>query len=86
MHQATSYAQDYAKNSAYLVVINLAGQPLEFAAPAEAKTWPPYIDVGEVRVFLISIRALPTVTASKLGKAKPTVITIDDLTNPGLSD
>jgi hypothetical protein len=82
IHQAIAYAQDYGKNTAYLVLINLSGQPIEFPNDGPEKSWPPYVEVGGVRVYLISLRALPTVSASKLGKARPTVVTREDLTNP----
>lgn len=82
VHQALLYAQDYSKSTAYLVVINLTGQPIEFPNDGAEKSWPPYVDVGGVRVYVVSIRALPTESASKVGKAKPTKITRADLTNP----
>lgn len=83
VHQAVLYAQDYGKSSAYLVVINLSGRPLELPADGDEKAVPKYIDVGGVRVYLLPVRALPPATsASKAGKPNPVTISREDLTNP----
>jgi hypothetical protein len=82
VHQLLNYANDYTKHAAYLVVINLSGQPLELPSDDDAKRWPPYVTISGVRLHLLTVRALPTVSASKLGKAKPTVVSRDDLTDP----
>ncbi|MGI8702359.1 MAG: hypothetical protein ACR2JU_14375 [Nocardioidaceae bacterium] len=83
IHQAVLYAQDHGKSTAYLVVINLSGRPLELPTDGDEKSVPKYLDVAGVRVVLIPVRALPpTTTASKAGKANSIVVTKDDLTNP----
>jgi len=86
VHQVAHYAEDHRKHVAYLVMINLSGRLLSFPDASESKTWPPYIDIAGVRVYLIAVRALPPVTASKLGKAKPFVVTHDDLVDPDSID
>lgn len=82
LNQVVSYAHDYGKGAGYLVVINLSGRPLELPHDGEGKTWPPFIEVGGVRVYLIAVRALPTVSASKLGKANPVRVTRDEFVDP----
>jgi hypothetical protein len=82
VHQVINYAQDYSKTAAYLVVINLSGRALELPTDGSDKNWPRFVDIAGVRVHLISVRALPTVSASKMGKAKPVAITREDLADP----
>ncbi len=79
VHQATAYARDYGKTSAYLVVVNLSAKHLQFHSDAEAKEWPPRIDVGGVTVFIVQVRALPQVSASRRGTAEVVPLTKDDL-------
>jgi hypothetical protein len=82
-HQAISYASDYGKQVAYLVIINLSGKPLILPSDDNPKLWPPRITIAGTRVYLIAVRALPPVTsASKLGKPAPVTITRDDLVDP----
>jgi hypothetical protein len=82
VNQAIQYATDYGKQTAYLVIINLSGRPLNLPSEDDAKTWPPRITVAGVRVYLVAVRALPTVSASKQGKPAPVTVTLDDLVNP----
>ncbi|MGB8379654.1 MAG: hypothetical protein WCG47_00170 [Dermatophilaceae bacterium] len=83
LHHAVLYAQDYSKTSAYLVIMNLSGRPLQLPTDGNDKQTPRYLDVSGVRVYLIPIRALPPATsASKAGKASPVVITRENLLDP----
>lgn len=83
LHQAVLYAQDYGKSSAYLVIMNVSGGPLHLPTDGEDKQTPRYLDVSGVRVYLVSIRALPPAkSASKAGKANPVVITREHLLDP----
>lgn len=82
VHQVVNYAQDYGKSAAYLVVINLSGRALELPTDGGDKEWPRFIDLGGVRVHLLAVRALPTVSASKMGKARPVTVTREDLVDP----
>jgi len=84
VNQAIQYATDYGKTVAHLVIINWSGRPLNLPNDGDTKpkSWPPHIDVVGVRVYLISVRALPTVSASKLGKPAPIDISRDDLVDP----
>jgi hypothetical protein len=82
MNQAAAYAQDWKKNTGYLIIINLSGRHLELPSDGPKGTWPPYLDLGGIRVYLIAVRALPTATASKQGKPQPVAVTRDDLINP----
>ena len=87
VHQAISYASDYGKQIAYLVIINLSGKPLSLPSDDDTKIWPPRITVAGIRVYLIAVRALPPVTsASKLGKPAPVSIDRDDLVDPDAAD
>lgn len=87
VHQAISYASDYGKQVAYLVIINLSGRPLTLPSDDDAKLWPPRITVAGTLVYLIAARALPPVaSASKLGKPAPVIFTRDDLVDPDATD
>lgn len=77
--QATSYAHDYGKTTAYLVIFNLSAKMLHLPTDGEPKQWPPRIDVGGVTVFLIQVRALPQASASTRGAADVVTMTKDDL-------
>jgi hypothetical protein len=83
VHQAISYASDYCKQVAYLVIINISSRPLSLPSDDDPQFWPPRITVAGTRVYLIAVRALPPVAgASKLGKPAPVAITHDDLVDP----
>lgn len=87
IHQAISYASDYGKQVAYLVIINLSGKPISLPSDDDPKLWPPRITVAGTRVHLIAVRALPPVaSASKLGKPAPVTITRDDLVDPDATE
>jgi len=79
VHQAVSYARDYGKTSAYLVIVNLSKRHLKLPSDGEANEWPPRIDVGGVTVFLVQVRALPQPSASNRGKAEVVSVSKDDL-------
>jgi hypothetical protein len=80
VNQVVQYGHDYGKTVGYLVVIDLSGHGVQFASDADSKMWPARIEVAGVTVHLVAVRALPTATASKLGKASPTVFSREDLT------
>ncbi len=82
VNQAILYAQDWAKTTGYLVTVNLSGRQLELPTDGPKGTWPPYLEVGGVRVHLITVRALPTPTASQQGKPRPVSFTRENLVNP----
>jgi hypothetical protein len=82
VNQATQYAQDWGKNTGYLVIINLSGRPLELPTDGPEGAWLPSLDHGGVRVYLIAVRALPMPTASQQGKPRPVTVTREDLINP----
>jgi hypothetical protein len=87
VHQAISYASDYGKQVAYLVIIKLSGRPLTLPSDDDTKLWPPRITIAGTLVYLIAARALPPVaSASKLGKPAPVIITRDDLVDPDAAD
>lgn len=86
VNQAIQYASDYSKQVAYLLVINLSGRPLSLPNDSDPKTWPPYITVADIRIYLIAVRALPTVSASKQGKPTPVTVSHDDLVDPDAID
>lgn len=82
LQQAYSYASDYGKDSAYLVVINLSGQPLKIVGDSEDQQWPPRIDVAGVRIHLIVARGRRIASASKAGAAAPYTFGRDELMDP----
>lgn len=79
VQQATSYAHDYGKTTAYLVIFNLPAKMLHLPSDGEHNQWPPRIDVGGVTVFLVQLRALPQTSASTRGAANVVTVTKDDL-------
>ncbi|MDX6421003.1 MAG: hypothetical protein QOG28_5623 [Trebonia sp.] len=85
-NQVLQYATDYGKQAGYLVITNLSGRPLDLPSEETSKTWPPRITVAGVRVYLIAVRALPTLPASKQGKPAPVTITYDDLIDLDAAD
>lgn len=86
LNQALQYAQDWGKSTGYLIIINLAGRPLDLPSDGPPETRPPYVDVGGIRVYLLTVRALPAASASKLGKASPVTVSRDDFLNPDVED
>jgi hypothetical protein len=82
VNQATQYAQDWRKTTGYLVTINLSGRALELPTDGPKGVWPPYLELGGIRVYLITVRALPSPTASQQGKPRPVSVTREDLINP----
>lgn len=86
LHQAISYATDYGKQTAYLVIINISGRPLGLPSHDESRTWPPFVTVSGVRVYLVAVRAKRAESASKLGKPVPITITYDDLVDPDITE
>jgi hypothetical protein len=87
VNQAISYASDYRKQVAYLLIINLSGRPLSLPSEEDPKIWPPRITVAGTLVYLIAVRALPpAASASKLGKPAPVTITLADLVDPDATD
>jgi hypothetical protein len=79
VHQAVQYAHDYGKDTAYLVIVNLSGRALNLPTDADSKTWPPVLDVGGVRIYMINARGNRRASASKLGKTDPITWTREDL-------
>ncbi len=87
VHQIIKYAHDYGKNTAYLTIYNISDRILQLPTQGPTDLWPPYIELSGVRVYFITVRALPPLhTASKSGKATPVRITMDDLTHPDATD
>ena len=82
VHQAISYASDYGKQIAYLVIINISGRPLTLPTDNESNAWPPCITVAGIRVYLVAVRARPTESASRLGRPAPIIVTHNDLVDP----
>lgn len=75
VQQALSYAQDYGKPDAYLVIFNLSDRGLEMPTDDEPKNWPPRLHVEDVTVHLVGVRAKsPEMSASKQGKPSPHVV------------
>lgn len=76
VHQAVMYAQDHGQSTAYLIIINLSGRPLNLPTDGPTGQTPSYLDISGVRVYLVALRALPPArSASKAGKASPITIT-----------
>lgn len=82
VQQVLQYALEYHKQVGYVVIIDLSGRPLTLPTEDPSKSWPPYVEISGVRVYLIAVHALALVSASKLGKARPSVVTLADLTDP----
>ena len=82
VNQIVHYAQDHLKSSAYLVIINLTGRPLQLPSDGPEGVLPRYIDLSGVRTYLVPVRALPQGSASKLGKATPVTFTRENFVEP----
>ena len=82
VNQAIQYARGKNKGSGYLVAVHLSGRQLELPTDGPKGTWPPYLEVGGVRVYLITVRALPVPTASQQGKPRPVSVSREDVVNP----
>ena len=84
--QATQYARDHSRHSAYVVIINLSGRPLKFPSDGPDGALP-YLVVGNLVVHLFDVRALPSMkSASKQGKVKPLILDREDLVGEGRHD
>lgn len=80
LHQAVLYAQDYGKSNAHLVIFNLTGRPLHLPTDGDGGQLPRYLEVSNVRVYLIPIRALPPAhSASKAGRADPILVEREEM-------
>lgn len=86
LNQAIEYAHDWGTPSAYLMIVNLSGRVLELPSDGLKEAWPPYLDVGNVRVYMIVARGLPQESASKQGKPQPVVVKREDLLHPDGAD
>lgn len=82
VNQVVHYAQDHSKSSAYLVIINLTGRPLQLPSDGPEGVLPRYLDLSGVRTYLIPVRALPQESASKLGTATPVIFTRENFIEP----
>lgn len=82
VHQVIEYAHDWSANTGYLVVINLSGRQLQLPTDGPDEDPARYLDVGNVRVYMINVRALPMPSASKRGTAQPVLISRDSLLHP----
>jgi hypothetical protein len=69
--QALQYATDHRKHAAHLVIVNLTPRPLLLPSDGPETARPPYLDLPNVRVYLIQVRGLPRESASKQGKTEP---------------
>jgi len=71
VRQVYEYALDYRKSVAYLVVFNRTDLTLAVDGDGPADSWPPYLELAGIRVYIVIVRALPPrTTASKMGTMK----------------
>ena len=75
VQQATRYASDYHKTTAYVVIFNLTDRHLVLPTEDEADSWPSYVRVGGVKVNLIVVQALPLPSASTQGRVQQATVT-----------
>ncbi|WP_416986940.1 hypothetical protein [Streptomyces sp. T028] len=80
--QAVSYARDYGKNVAYLVIFNLSDHGLQLPTDEDTKPWPPRLHVEGVTVYMVTVQAKPLLSASKRGKASPRDVRREELVSP----
>jgi hypothetical protein len=85
-HQALSYAADYRKVSAYLVIFNLSAKVLSLPSDGLVGEWPARIETGVSTLFLVQVRALPQPSASTRGPAQVVTISRDELLRPVAED
>ncbi len=69
--QGLQYATDHQKHAAHLVIVNITERPLLLPSDGPDTAKPPYLDLPNVRVYLIQVRGLPREPASKQGKTEP---------------
>lgn len=79
VHQARTYASDYHKHVAYLVIFNISENPVLRLPCDEPATHPPRLLLGNHSIVLFLIDARPRSSASKLGKAHEVVVSRADL-------
>jgi hypothetical protein len=75
VQQATRYASDYHKTTAYVVIFNLTDRHLLLPTDDETGSWPPYVRVGDVKVNLIVVQALPLPSASTQRRVQQITVT-----------
>jgi hypothetical protein len=86
VQQALTYAHDYGKVSAYLVIFNVSDKVVSLPSDGLQGEWPPRIEAGVSTVFLVQVRALPQASASARGAAQVVTITKDELLRPVAED
>lgn len=79
LSQARSYAEDYGKSFAYLVIVNLTDRTLELPTDGLSGDWPPRIATDWMTIFLIVVQGKPLLKASKRGKIEPWIVTRQQL-------
>jgi len=82
LNQAVEYAHDYGKTVAHLVIINLSDHGLQLPSDEDPKLWPSRLHVSGVTVYLVTVRALPQLSASRRGRPAPKVVTREELVHP----
>lgn len=75
VQQATRYASDYHKTTAYVVIFNLSDRHLLLPTDDATASWPPYVRVGDVKINLIVVQALPLPSASTQGRVRQVTVT-----------
>jgi hypothetical protein len=75
VQQAARYASDYHKTTAYVAIFNLTDRHLVLPTDDETASWPPSVRVGDVKVNLIVIQALPLPSASTQGRVQQVTVT-----------
>jgi hypothetical protein len=80
--QALSYAHDYSKTVAHLIVINLSEHGLQFPSDEPPGIWPPRLHVEGVTVYIVTARAKPLPSASNRGTSSPKIVTREQLVRP----
>jgi len=78
-NQAISYARDYGKHVAYLVIFNLTDKLLRLPSDGSVTEKPPRIEEGGVTVYLVEVHALPVASASTRGRAQTYEVTREQL-------
>jgi len=79
LSQAVSYAHDYGKTVAHLVVFDLSDKGIQVPTDEDVRSWPPRLHVNGVTVYIVIVKAKPLPPASERKKAAPRVVRRDEL-------
>jgi len=79
--QAVKYANDFNKNSAYIVIFNVNNVEIQITSESD-KIFPPMISFNNKNFYFIVINLNFEISASKVGKLDVVTVSKEELINP----